>query len=50
MVVSRIEKTVVIKRALPHLAKYKDFVGMFLDEARIAAQLDHPNIVQLFGW
>ncbi len=46
--VAGIEKTVVIKRVLPHLAKYKDFVGMFLDEARIAAQLDHPNIVQLF--
>ena len=35
----------VIKRILPHLGKSGDFVSMFLDEARIAAQLTHPNIV-----
>lgn len=35
----------VIKRILPHLIKSGDFVQMFLDEARIAAQLSHPNVV-----
>ncbi len=44
------EKTVVIKRILPHLALYKDFTAMFLDEARIAAKLSHPNIVQYFDF
>jgi serine/threonine-protein kinase len=41
------EKTVVIKRIRPHLSKQKSFVDMFLDEARLAAQLTHPNIVQI---
>jgi serine/threonine protein kinase len=44
------EKTVVIKRVLPHLAEYRDFATMFLDEARIAAKLSHPNIVQYFDF
>jgi eukaryotic-like serine/threonine-protein kinase len=39
---------VVVKRILPHLAENTDFVRMFLDEARIAARLAHPNIVQLY--
>ncbi|WP_386963577.1 serine/threonine-protein kinase [Archangium violaceum] len=39
----------VIKRILPYLSEEPEFVQMFLDEARIAAQLHHPNIVQLFG-
>ncbi len=42
------EKLVVVKRILPHLAKEKTFVEMFLDEAVIAAQLNHPNIVQIY--
>jgi serine/threonine protein kinase len=41
------EKTLVIKRIRPHLSKQKSFVAMFLDEARLAAQLNHPNIVQI---
>ncbi|MFN0063503.1 MAG: serine/threonine-protein kinase [Myxococcaceae bacterium] len=39
---------VVVKRILPHLAENEDFVRMFLDEARIAARLNHPNIVQIY--
>lgn len=35
----------VIKRILPHLLKTGDFLQMFLDEARIAAQLRHENVV-----
>jgi serine/threonine-protein kinase len=42
------EKTVVVKRVLPHLASDPQFTGMFLDEARLAAALEHPNIVQIF--
>jgi len=38
---------VVIKRVLPHLAENPDFIDMFLDEARIASMLDHPNIVRI---
>ncbi|MFN0061522.1 MAG: protein kinase domain-containing protein [Myxococcaceae bacterium] len=41
------ERNVVIKRMLPHLSQAPDFVGMFLDEARLAAQLAHQNIVQI---
>ncbi len=41
------EKNVVIKRMLPHLSGASDFVSMFLDEARLAASLSHPNIVQI---
>jgi tRNA A-37 threonylcarbamoyl transferase component Bud32 len=42
------EKECVIKRILPSLAVDQQFVNMFLDEARIAARLSHPNIVQIF--
>jgi serine/threonine-protein kinase len=38
---------VVVKRILPHLAENHDFISMFLDEARIAALLDHPNVVRI---
>jgi eukaryotic-like serine/threonine-protein kinase len=38
-------KLVVIKRLRSHLADDAEFVGMFLDEARLAARLNHPNIV-----
>jgi len=36
-----------LKRLLPTLADDRTFVTMFLDEARIGAQLDHPDIVQV---
>jgi len=42
------EKLVAIKKILPHLATDRSFVEMFIDEARITAQLDHRNIVQVF--
>lgn len=41
-------KTVVIKRARAELARDPRFVRMFLHEARIAAELNHPNVVQVF--
>lgn len=42
-----LERPVVIKRIRPHLSKHTTFVKMFLNEARLAAQLNHPNIVQI---
>jgi serine/threonine-protein kinase len=42
------EKLVCIKRILPHLAKDPQFVSMFLDEARVAARISHPNVCQVF--
>jgi serine/threonine protein kinase len=42
------EKDVVVKRILPQLAESDEFFAMFLDEARIAATLQHPNLVQIF--
>ena len=42
------EKTIVIKRIRPHLSKQPNFVTMFLNEAKLAAQLNHPNIVQIY--
>src|SRR4029079_2286712 len=43
-----VEKRVALKKILPHLASDQSFVEMFFDEARLTAQLDHPNIVQVF--
>ncbi|HEU4583655.1 MAG TPA: serine/threonine-protein kinase [Polyangiaceae bacterium] len=42
------KKTVAIKRVLPHLSQKKQFIGMFLDEARLSASLSHSNVVQVF--
>jgi eukaryotic-like serine/threonine-protein kinase len=41
-------KQVAIKRVLPHLSSKKKFIQMFLDEARLSAQLSHSNCVQVF--
>jgi eukaryotic-like serine/threonine-protein kinase len=42
------EKVVVVKRIRSERAGDPEFVSMFLDEARLAAHLNHPNIVQVF--
>jgi serine/threonine protein kinase len=42
------EKIVALKRILPHLSSNKDFVDMFIAEAKMVASLSHPNIVQIF--
>ncbi len=42
------EKILVIKRILPELARSKDFVDMFIHEAKLAVRLSHANIVQVF--
>jgi eukaryotic-like serine/threonine-protein kinase len=43
----RFSKVVVVKRILPHLAEDRRFVEMFLDEARLAALINHPNVVSI---
>ena len=40
-------KTVVVKAMLPSLSSQREFVAMFSGEARLMAQLTHPNIVQV---
>ncbi len=42
------KKRVAIKRVLPHLAQNKNFIGMFLDEARLGARMTHANCVTVF--
>lgn len=46
--ISGFEKLLVIKRILPNLTQDQEFLQMFLDEARIAATLNHPNIAQIY--
>jgi len=41
------EKLVAVKVIHPHLANEPDFVEMFLDEARIAARIHHPHVVEI---
>ncbi len=43
-----IERPVVIKRILPHIAASPEFVDMLIDEAKIAVQLSHGNIAQIY--
>nr|WP_281404500.1 protein kinase [Pyxidicoccus fallax] len=42
------QKLLVLKRLLPHLSEDDEFIQMFLDEGRIAAHLNHPNIAQIY--
>src|ERR1700733_11927334 len=42
------EKLIVIKRILPSMNQDRAFIEMLLHEARVAATLSHPNIVQVF--
>ena len=42
------QKIVAIKKILPHIAGDEEFITMFHDEAKLAAQLSHPNIVHIF--
>jgi len=41
-------KLVAIKTILPHLAHSAEFERMFLDEARIAAGVHHPNVTEIY--
>ena len=42
------EKVVAIKRILPSVSEDADFITMFIDEAKISANLAHANIGQVF--
>ena len=46
--VAGFERVMALKRILPSLVEDEEFIKMFIDEARIAVQLDHPNIVQIY--
>jgi hypothetical protein len=43
-------KRVALKRILPHVAVDPTYVRMFIEEAALVAQLDHPSIVQVFDF
>src|SRR5204862_6451290 len=45
--VAGFQRFVAIKRLHPHLASEQEFVEMFLDEARLAASIHHPNVVSI---
>ncbi|MBT8493129.1 MAG: protein kinase [Deltaproteobacteria bacterium] len=42
------ERLVAVKRILPNVAEDKEFIKMFVDEAKLAVQLNHANIAQIF--
>ena len=42
------ERLVAVKRILPNIAEDEEFITMFVDEAKIAVQLNHANIAQIF--
>ncbi len=42
------DRRVAVKRILPHLADSPEFLKMFLEEARLAARITHPNIVHIY--
>ncbi len=43
-----LKKFIVIKRILPHIAANKEFIDMLVAEAKIAVNLSHGNIAQIF--
>ncbi len=43
-------KKLVVKRILPQFCEDQGFVNMFLGEAKLAAELNHPNVVQIFDF
>jgi serine/threonine protein kinase len=44
------EKLLAIKRILPQFSENEEFISMFIDEAKLAAQLNHRNIVQIYDF
>jgi len=44
------EKLAAVKRMLPHLSSDSQFVDMFINEAKLAANLNHANIVQIYDF
>ncbi|MFC1609784.1 PEGA domain-containing protein [Myxococcota bacterium] len=46
--VAGFDRLVILKSLLPELAEQPGFIDQFLDEARVAATLNHPNIVSIY--
>jgi serine/threonine protein kinase/Flp pilus assembly protein TadD len=44
------EKLIAVKRILPHLTTEEELINSFIDEAKLAALLNHPNIVQIYDF
>lgn len=44
------EKLLALKRIHPHLAEEEGYIQMFLDEARIASRITHPNVCSVFDF
>jgi serine/threonine protein kinase len=44
------EKLIAVKRILPHLTTEDELITSFIDEAKLAALLNHPNIVQIYDF
>ena len=42
------EKLLVIKKILPHLSRNKEFVSMFINEAKVSVSMNHANVVQVY--
>src|SRR5262245_49055795 len=40
-------RTVAVKRLHPHFFSDPEFIAMFMDEARVAARIRHPNVVSV---
>jgi serine/threonine protein kinase len=45
---TRVDQILAIKRILPNIAEDHEFIGMFVDEARLVGQLTHPNICRIY--
>lgn len=44
------EKFIAIKQILPHLAEEKELISSFIDEAKLAALLNHQDVVQIYDF
>ena len=44
------ERLVVVKKMIPLIADDRELVSMFIDEAKLVVQLNHPNIGQVSDW
>jgi serine/threonine protein kinase len=44
------DRPLALKRIHPHLAKKREYAEMFLDEARLAARITHPNVCSVFDF
>lgn len=45
---ANLRRFLAVKRILPNLAEDKEFISMFIDEAKVSIQLNHPNVCQMY--